>query len=373
MKKLFLLLLLCPLLTGCNLVTMERQIYPICMSVDATDDGKFQLAVQAPRSSGNDDASYDIISATGDSLPDALHVLSASTPYPLNFSQIRLCLIGYRLAATTELRPLLRTILELPTMRPTAYVSVAMGTGLDVLQKQQPDFGNRLSTHLSLLLDRLRNEHLLPDSTLSACVRELSDGRTDPLIGLCAVNQQLVPEENAAQKNGSSSSGGSGGGGGGGGGGSGGGGESGGSSPAFAIGEPWSDELLPENVLAGMISHTSPNPVEYLGSAAVSEGRVSGVLTADETQLCLRLLAEADIRVSRNGENLQLQILLDPQNDLTDNQDRIYDLMAKLQTLDSDPLLFGGACAMGFRTNEEWQQYGFRSRYNKADLVVGQP
>jgi len=354
MKKLFLLFIMCLLLNSCSLVTMERQIYPICMSVDATEDGQFQLAVQAPRSSGNDDASYDIISATGETLDDAMRVLSASTPYPLNFSQIRLCLVGYRLAATTPLRPLLRTMLEQPTMRPTAYVSITLGSGLDVLQNQQPDFGNRLSTHLNLLLDRLRQEHLLPNSTLSACVRELSDERTDPLIGLCAVNPQLLPEEEAAQKEKMPPSGG----------------ESS-ASPAFALGEPWSDDLLPENVLAGMISHTSPNPVEYLGSAAVSEGRVSGVLTADETQLLLRLLDEADRRVARSGDHLQLQILLKPESDLAMDPGRIYALLSKLQSLDSDPLLFGGACAMGFRTNAEWDAYGFRGRYRDAEVAVG--
>lgn len=352
MKKLFLLLLICPLLTSCSLVTMERQIYPICLSVDATEDGRFQLALQAPRSSGNDDATYDIISATGDTLQDAMRVLSASTPYPLNFSQIRLCIVGYHLAATTPLRPLLRTLMEQPTMRPTAYVSIAMGRALDVLQNQQPDFGMRLSTHLNLLLDRLQQEHLLPDSTLGYCVRELSDARCDLLIGLCAVNQTLVPEEENAKKENAPSGGG------------------GQSSPAFALGEPWSDELLPENVLAGMISHTSPNPVEYLGAAAVSEGRVSGVLTADETQLALRLLADAEKRIARNGESLQLQIILPADSDLSDEQDRIHHLMAKLQTLDSDALLFGGVCAMGFKTNAEWEAYGFRSRYRTADVAV---
>lgn len=354
MKKLFFLLLLCPLFTSCSLVTMEREIYPICMSVDATEDGTFQVALQAPRSSGSDDASYDIISATGDTLEDALRVLSASTPYPLHFSQIRLCLISYRLASTTPLRPLLRVLMEQPTMRPTAYVSIAMGRALDVLQNQQPDFGNRMSTHLSLLLDRLQQEHLLPDSTLSSCVRELSDGRTDLLIGLCAVNRHLLPEENAAKKEGSSS-----------------GSDSEESSPAFALGEPWSDELLPENVLAGMISHTSPNPVEYLGAAAVSEGRVSGVLTADETQLALRVLDEAKRRVAREGDRLQLQILIKEESDLADETERVQALMQKLQLLDSDALLFGGVCAMGFRTNAEWEAYGFRGRYHSADVAVG--
>ena len=352
MKRLFLLLLICPLLTSCSLVTMERQIYPICLSVDSTEDGKFQLALQAPRSSGNDYSSYDIISATGDTLQDAMRVLSASTPYPLNFSQIRMCIVGYPLAATTPLRPLLRTLMEQPSMRPTAYVSIAMGKALDVLQNQQPDFGMRLSTHLSLLLDRLQQEHLLPDSTISYCVRELSDERSDLLIGLCAVNQSLVPEEKDAKKENAPSGGSQ-------------------SSPAFALGEPWSDEILPENVLAGMISHTSPNPVEYLGAAAVSEGRISGVLTADETQLALRILDEGKRRVARHGEYLQLQILLDEESALSDDLPRIQKLMTKLQTLDSDALLFGGICAMGFRTNEEWDSYGFRGRYRTAEVAVG--
>ncbi len=352
MKKLFLLFLLCPLLTSCSLVTLERQIYPICLSVDATEDGRFQLALQAPRSSGNDDAAYDIISATGDTLQDAMRVLSASTPYPLHFSQIRLCIVGYHLAATTSLRPLLRTLMEQPTMRPTAYVSIAMGRALDVLENQQPDFGNRLSTHLNLLLDRLQQEHLLPDSTLSYCVRELSDQRCDLLIGLCAVNRSLIPEEEKSKQESMPSGGGQ-------------------SSPAFAIGEPWSDELLPENVLAGTINHTSPNPVEYLGAAAVSEGRVSGVLTADETQLALRVLSDAKRRTARNGENLQLQIILPKDSDLANDVPRIQKLMAKLQTLDSDALLFGGICAMGFRTNAEWDAYGFRTRYRTAEVAVG--
>lgn len=353
-KRLALLLCCCvPLFCSCSFITLERQIYPICMSLDVTEDGRFQIGVQAPRASGNDDASYDIITASGKTPQDTLRVLSASTPYPLNFSQIRLCMISYRLASTTALRPLLRVLLELPSMRPTAYISIALGSALDVLQNQQPDFGMRLSTHLSLLLDRTRQERLLPDSTLANCVRELSDGRSDFLIGVCAVNPSLIKEEETAKKE------------------SPGGGSSSESSPAFAIGEPWSDELLPENVLAGMLAHTSPNPVEYLGSAAISSGRVSGILTADETQLTLRLLSEAKLKVAREGEQIQLQIWLDGENDLANDQERIRTLMEKLKTLHSDPLTFGRICSMGFLTDREWQAFRFQHKYPAAPLYIG--
>ena len=358
MKKAFLLFLLLPLFTSCSFVTLERQIYPICMSVDLDEENHFRIGVQAPRADGGTNASYEIITATGDTFHDAVQVLSAATPYPLNFSQIRLCLISYSMAAKTELRPLLRSILEMPTMRPGCYVSVALGSALDVMQYQQPDFGMRMSTHLSLLLDRMRRNHLLPDSTLSYCVRELGDGRCDLLIGVSAVNRSLLPEEEKStqHKEGGQTQGG---------------GEGGGkASPAAVMGEPWSDAIVPSELLAGLLPHTSQNPVEYLGAAAVSDGRVSGLLTADEVQLALRLMEEAKLRTAREGEQLQLQLLVPAESPLADSKDAICDLMTTLQALHSDPLTFGCIASMGFWTDAAWEQYDFRSRYPTAEVVV---
>ena len=349
MKRLCLLLLVLPMLTGCSFVTLERQIYPICMSVDVSQDG-WMVGVQAPRAEAGGNASYEILSAAGDTFDHALRTLSASTPYPLHFGQIRLCLIGYPLAVKTEMRGLLRTLLELPSMRPDCYVSIALGSAMDVMQYQKPDFGMRLSTHLSLLLDRMQKEHLLPDSTLSACVREMSDGRSDMLIGVSAVNRRLLPEEKKSAP------------------GSGGNEEP--SAPAAALGEPWSDALLPPDIMAGLIPHTSQNPVEYLGAAALSGHRVSGILTADQVQLALRLKEEAKMRVLREGERLCLQINLPKDSTLLQNTDAIVGLMETLQALGSDPLLFGCICSMGFAADAAWERYDFRSRYPQAEVVV---
>ena len=354
MKKIILLLLCLPLLSSCSFVMIERQIYPICLSLDANDDGKFQVGVQAPRFSGSttSQASYDILTATGETIDDALRTLSASTPYPLNFSQIRLCLVGYRLAATTPLRPLLRKVMELPTMRPTAYVSISLGTALSVMQTQQPDFGMRLSTHLSLMLDRMRRSHLLPDSTLSYCVRELGDGRSDLIIGLCAVNRALLPEEKEGKQQPQGE-------------------QKKSSTPAAAMGEPWTDAIVPPDLLAGILPHTSENPVEYLGAAAVSGGRVSGLLTADEVQLMLRLMEEAKCRVLIDGERMQLQILVPEQSALAQNTEAIYSLVETLQALRSDALLFGCKASMQFLTDAAWEQFGFAQRYPSAEKAVG--
>ena len=365
MKRLCLLvslLFLCPLLGACSYSYLERQVYPICMSVDLDSEGHYQVGIQAPQSSAEQaTASYDILTATGDTLDDALRVLAASTPYPLNFCQLRLCLIGYDLAATTPLRPLLRTLFEMPTMRPDAYVMIALGSASGVMSAQKPDFGMRLSTHLNLLFERLQQEDMLPDSTLSACVRELGDGRRDPLICICAVNSQLAPEEEKQQGSSPSSGGDSGGG-------NSGGGDSG--SPAFAVGEPWSNALLPEQIIAGMLPHSSVNPVEYLGSAAPSDGRVSGLLTAQETQVALRALREAEKRVAINGDSLQLQLILRRDTELYDRRDVLAKVMEKLQALDCDALGFCGAASTAFYTDAEWQAYQFSQRYSQAECVI---
>ena len=114
MKRAWLLCVLLaagPLLGACSYASLERQVYPICLSVDLDEKGRYQVGVQAPQSSTESgSAAYDLLTATGDSFADAMRVLSASTPYPFNFSQVRLCLVSYDLAATTHLRPLLRTL-----------------------------------------------------------------------------------------------------------------------------------------------------------------------------------------------------------------------------------------------------------------------
>jgi len=355
--RLFLLLLCLPLLCACGSATLDRQVYPICLSVDMTEDGGFCVGVQAPRASAGSSVSYELLTATGEDLDAALRTLAASTPYPLNFCQIRLCVFGYRLAATTPMRPLLRTLLEKPTMRPSAYVSVALGNALDVLQYQQPELGTRLSTHLGLLLSRSQGENLLPDSTLAYCVRELADGSCDPLIGVCAVNPKLLSQKQDSQSAGGESGGES---------------QDGGSSPAFALGEPWSDAPLPEGILAGLIPHTSQNPVEYLGSVALSHGRVSGVFTADETQLLLRVREEAQLRVARDGEAMQLQILLPKGSPLAGDLAAIRALVQKAQALRSDPFRFGCVCSMGFYLDESFRRFGFDRKYPTAALWVGE-
>lgn len=346
--------------SGCSYAFLERQVYPICLSVDIDENDRFQVAVLAPQSTGEkDEAQYVTLSASGRTYDEAMNILAAATPYPLNYCQIRLCLLGYDLAATTNLRPLCRSLFELPTMRPDAYVMVALGNAAQTMSAQKPDLGMRLSTHLNLLFERLLQENMLPHSSLSACVREMESGLSDPLLCICAVNPKATESDNKQQnapKNTEGSPQ-----------------QAGDASAAFATsGEPWNEDLLPPDLIAGMLPHTGKNPVEYLGSAAISDGRVSGLLSARETQLIVRALVSGKRKVAIDGEKMQLQLLIPTGGDLGGRQDELLAALRALQSLDCDVMGFGWAAAKAFYTDAAFEAFGFDRRFREAELIVSE-
>lgn len=293
------LLLLLLVLTGCSASSGEKQIFPICMSMDRLEDGRLQLAVQVSDMSGEKATEYTVFVAAGDSFGQTLEILGASMPYPLHFGQLRLCLVEYELAAQEELQALLEPVSQLYTINPETAVMVCMGDAAKTMAAQKPDLGVRLSTYLDQLLARLRQEKLAPPETLRDVMSMLKSGYRDPLLGLCAVNAATGPDD-AAGGGGGSSGGNS----------SGGGGES---QAAFnptgsiAIGEPSPGDNLPAELTAGSLPRKGGNPVEYIGCATVGKGRVTGTLTALETRLGLTLREAATISgVTSSGAQVQL-------------------------------------------------------------------
>lgn len=277
------LLLLLPLLNGCSTASGEKQIFPICMSMDRLTDGRLQLAVQVSDMSGDKATEYTVFSAAGDNFGQTLEILGASMPYPLHFGQLRLCLLGYELAAQEDLLELLTPVDQLHTINPEAAVMICMGNASKTMAAQKPDLGVRLSTYLDQLLARLRQEKLTPPETLRDVIAMLTSGYRDPLLGLCALNNATGPDDAAKGSENPA-------------------GDSQGTKEAFnpsgsiAIGEPTPQEDLPAELTAGSLPRKGGNPVEYTGCAVVGKRRVTGTLTALETRLGLILRQEAKLR-----------------------------------------------------------------------------
>ena len=364
MRRALLLLaaLLClPLLGGCDAAITERQTFVLCLSLDTTEDGKLSLGVLTPMNgegaSTGAAPNYAFFSAMGDGFEETLSILAASTPCPLNFCQLRLCVVSYDLAARQELRPLLKQLTELHSMRPDAVVMIAVGKAEEAIRAINPDFGMRISTYLNIYLERMIDLGLTPGTTLTDCVRGLGSGRGDPLLSICAVNPVVKQEQEKQSQQ-----------------------QSGGegdqkqvdASAVFSGGEPWSAPPVPEGLMAGALPRQGNNPIEYLGSAAVGNGRVSGLLDARETELLLRLRRTARIAVAIDGQRTQLQLRLPKEPEAPDAvpPDEALRVLQKLQALHCDGLGFGGACARTVYTDQEWTELGFENRYARAELYV---
>lgn len=327
-KPFWLMLLCLPLLTGCGLGMLEREVYPLVMSVDSDADGRFTVGIQAPESlAAGAEPVYDVLTATGDTPEEALALLRASTPFPLNFCQVRLCMVGYDLSARQELRPLLRWLLDLPAMRPDAQVMIALGRAQDVMESQKPDFGMRLSNHLNLLFERLSREELLPEAPLSICVQRLADPLDDLLLGLCAVNETVKEEQQQDAR------------------------------PASAI---------PSDALAGSLSRQGQNPVEYLGAAVVAQGRVQGTLNARQTRLMLQTARLCQKRAVFHPEGLHLGLTLPAE--LQGDRQEILQTLEALRQMGCDFL--GFSSTLSFRTDQEKESVNYRAWFALAQLTV---
>ena len=274
MKRLFALILL-PLLMlcgGCSLSVMDRQAYALCMCIDREDDGRLTVGIFAPMSDSTDDSSaapgYTLFTGTGDTLQDAFTILAAGNACRVNFSQLKLCVIGGELARTRPLRPLLMELSNLHDMRPECIIAVSKTKGSDVLKAVKPDFGLRMSTYLIQTLKRLQDAGLSPRSTLVRTIRDLADPGAQVLLAVCAVNESLMEKSS----------------------GDGGGkpdqpkeaGESQASFSERSGPSPW------QGVSAGDVPRTGMNPVEFPGSALVEGGAVTVFYDGETTQRILK-------------------------------------------------------------------------------------
>ena len=274
MKRLFALLLI-PLLMfcgGCSLSVMDRQAYALCMCIDRDEGGRLRVGIFAPMSDSTDDSSaapgYTLFTGSGDTLQDAFTILAASNACRINFSQVKLCIIGAELARSQPLRPLLLELEMLHDMRPECIIMVSKTEGAEVLKAVKPDFGLRMSTYLIQTLKRLQDAGLSPRSTLVRTLRDLADPGAQVLLAVCAVNESLKGKTSGD-----------------------GGGkpdqpkEAGESQASFSEGggpSPW------QGVAAGDVPRTGMNPVEFPGSALVEDGVVTVFYDGETTQRILK-------------------------------------------------------------------------------------
>ena len=75
---------------------LEEELLVIVLTVDRLETGDVTVSVKAPRNASGegDNDRYLTVEATGCSFSDAVTMLNAATPRPVNFSQVREVIIG---------------------------------------------------------------------------------------------------------------------------------------------------------------------------------------------------------------------------------------------------------------------------------------
>ncbi|MEJ8544406.1 Ger(x)C family spore germination protein [Brevibacillus borstelensis] len=138
------------LLTGCwDRVEVNDLALILAFAVDKEEDGLYRMSVQLPLVSSlggpsgggggtSGDKSYYVDSATGKTLREANNVLQSRMSRRLFYAHHRVIVIGEE-TAKSGLREILDVIARFPENRLTAYMVVAKGKGLDLLQAQ-PQF-----------------------------------------------------------------------------------------------------------------------------------------------------------------------------------------------------------------------------------------
>lgn len=354
MRRLVPLLLLTLAFTGCANRAFEEELLVIALAVDQEEEG-VHLAVKAPAAQQTEaDKGYLQLEIWGESFPQAITLLNASTPRRLNFSQVREILIGES-AAREHLPALLEQIGAIPRMRGAAVPIVCRGSACETAEQLKPYMGLRLSRYTENTLTDSAGKGFTPNTTLAQALRDLGSGMSDPLFILSGVNDFSTPPESRSL-----------------------------------------------STLAGKLPRKSIDPIDLFGAAATDGQQVTGFLTGEEMAL-LHLLtgdghtfsapetghalhlvargpAQLAVREKPDGLSLEVRLLCHVNASpgvpvdipaLTQRfTSALESLLRRLQSLRCDALGFGSLAVRRFATIDAWEARQFRRQYEQASVAI---
>ncbi|MFF2482977.1 Ger(x)C family spore germination protein [Paenibacillus sp. NPDC058071] len=133
------------LLSGCwDRREINDVAFVLGSGIDLTDDGKYLVSVLIPLpgniggavslgGGGGGQKPFTIKIEEGESIKEAIDIMQNSLPRTLFFGHRRILVIGEKLARTVGASPIIDAVTRLPENRLTAFVAVAKGSALDIL------------------------------------------------------------------------------------------------------------------------------------------------------------------------------------------------------------------------------------------------
>ena len=163
MKRMICMLLLPVLLSGCSALPGEERAFAVALSLSRQGE-TWEACVRIPtyQSGGG----YATLSATGETLGQAMAGLNASAPMELHYGQTRLVIVSRSVAERAGFAQTMAALTERDGLRGQAALAVTEDDPRRIMDVLEPTTGSRLSKSLETMLESRQNLGVIPAATL---------------------------------------------------------------------------------------------------------------------------------------------------------------------------------------------------------------
>ena len=208
MKKaalMILALVLCMNMSGClGAVQADDYIYVVGIGFDKGSQYRFNVTFLVQKDvSGSEQTSTggaEIISAEGDTLFDAITVLSAGVPFRINFSRANTFFFGEEVARSGSIKELSNITFNALKIRQSAKLMVCLGTAQRLMQGLcLEDVPNITKLQFSVFQDYAA-EGITVITNYAGMLESIRGRRSDPLMMLGGVDVSAVKKQESIAK-----------------------------------------------------------------------------------------------------------------------------------------------------------------------------
>ena len=208
MKKaalMILALVLCMNMSGClGAVQADDYIYVVGIGFDKGSQYRFNVTFLVQKDvSGSEQTSTggaEIISAEGDTLFDAITVLSAGVPFRINFSRVNTFFFGEEVARSGSIKELSNITFNALNIRQSAKLMVCLGTAQRLMQGLcLEDVPNITKLQFSVFQD-YDAEGITVITNYAGMLESIRGRRSDPLMMLGGVDVSAVKKQESIAK-----------------------------------------------------------------------------------------------------------------------------------------------------------------------------
>ena len=208
MKKaalMILALVLCMNMSGClGAVQADDYIYVVGIGFDKGSQYRFNVTFLVQKDvSGSEQTSTggaEIISAEGDTLFDAITVLSAGVPFRINFSRVNTFFFGEEVARSGSIKELSNITFNALKIRQSAKLMVCLGTAQRLMQGLcLEDVPNITKLQFSVFQDYAA-EGITVITNYAGMLESIRGRRSDPLMMLGGVDVSAVKKQKSIAK-----------------------------------------------------------------------------------------------------------------------------------------------------------------------------